>query len=173
VKQEPEKPLKYSDGEKIEMGDRVKTNKGLEGVINGFSYNDNQQKETIFINVDKGGESSVVRPNVPFFQDQLSLVKKAPVNQVNPSDKETEEEPLQEGVKHEIRHRNKSQQMHEAAKQANKKLQEVNKILEYAAQLKSELHEDESGPSTHTARLMEKAKKRMVSAYAKMKKLGE
>jgi hypothetical protein len=49
----------------------------------------------------------------------------------------------------------------------------VNKILEYAAELKNGLHEERGGQSIHSTRLMEKAKKRMVSAYAKMKKLEE
>jgi predicted GTPase len=77
---------------------------------------------------------------------------------------------LAEGFKKEIKHRSKSQQFQEAAKLANKKLQEVNKILEYAAQLKTELFEDEQ--STKTSKLLEKVKHNMVSAYGKIKKLN-
>jgi hypothetical protein len=267
VKEKPEKAINYSDGEKIELGDRVKTDNDLEGVINGFSFNDEEQKETIFLNVDKGGGSSVIRPNIPFFQNQLELIKKAPVKQVNPSDSAPEEpidenvttnsdelkriesliskardtknysvisayenrvkelklikhlekklgkelpvltygenfseyinsnlnktgkamkakdvidsilnqkDSLQEGIKQNIKNRSRSEQFYEAAKQANKKLQEVNKILEYAAELKSQLKEDEGiVESTNSIMMMEKAKKRMVSAYAKMKSLEE
>lgn len=173
VKEKPEKAINYPNGEKIELGDRVKIDNKLEGVINGFAFNDEEQKETIFINVDKGGGSSSIRPNMPFFQNQLELIKKAPVKQINPSDSETEE-PLQEGIKQSIKSRNKSEQFYEAAKQANKKLEEVNKILEYAAELKRELKENEGiVESTNSILMMEKARKRMVSAYAKMKKLEE
>jgi hypothetical protein len=73
---------------------------------------------------------------------------------------------IQEGVKTEIARRNKPQQFQEAAKMVNKKLKEINNILEYAEQLKSEL--DESSRPNH---LMEKMKKGMVSAYNKMRKL--
>jgi hypothetical protein len=139
MKQEPEKSIKYDDGEKIEIGDRVKIDDKLEGVINGFAYNNEDEKQTIFINVDKGGGSTAIRPNMPFFQNQIELIKKAPVNQINPSDnKDKEEEPLKEGVKQQIKSRSKAQQFHEAARQANKKLEEVNKILEYAAELKND-----------------------------------
>lgn len=80
---------------------------------------------------------------------------------------------LAEGYKKDIKNRSKSQQFQEAAKLANKKLQEVNKILEYASQLKSELFEDEnSQQNTRTHKLLEKVKHNMISAYGKVKKLG-
>ena len=77
-------------------------------------------------------------------------------------------EPLQEGIKTEITKRNKSQQFNEAAKLANKKLKEVNAILEYASKLKLELHETGNAPTT---RLMEKIKSSVVEAYKKIKEL--
>jgi len=77
-------------------------------------------------------------------------------------------EPLQEGIKTEITKRNKSQQFNEAAKLANKKLKEVNAILEYASKLKLELHETGNAP---TNRLMEKIKLSVVEAYKKIKEL--
>ena len=77
-------------------------------------------------------------------------------------------EPLQEGIKTEIAKRNKSQQFNEAAKLANKKLKEVNAILEYASKLKLELHETGNAP---TNRLMEKIKSSVVEAYKKIKEL--
>ena len=73
---------------------------------------------------------------------------------------------IQEGIKTEIARRNKPQQFQEATKMINKKLKEINSILEYAEQLKGEL--DESSRPNH---LMEKMKKGMVSAYNKMRKL--
>jgi hypothetical protein len=77
-------------------------------------------------------------------------------------------EPLKEGIKTEITKRNKSQQFNEAAKLANKKLKEVNAILEYASKLKLELHETGNAP---TNRLMEKIKSSVVEAYKKIKEL--
>lgn len=77
-------------------------------------------------------------------------------------------EPLQEGIKTEIAKRNKSQQFNEAAKLANKKLKEVNSILEYASKLKLELHETGNAP---TNRLIEKIKSSVVEAYKKIKEL--
>lgn len=77
-------------------------------------------------------------------------------------------EPLQEGIKTEITKRSKSQQFNEAAKLANKKLKEVNAILEYASKLKGELNEAGNAP---TNRLMEKIKLSVVEAYKKIKEL--
>jgi predicted DNA-binding antitoxin AbrB/MazE fold protein len=79
-----------------------------------------------------------------------------------------QKENLKEGIKTEIAKRNKSQQFNEAAKLANKKLKEVNAILEYASKLKLELHETGNAP---TNRLMEKIKSSVVEAYKKIKEL--
>jgi hypothetical protein len=76
--------------------------------------------------------------------------------------------PLQEGIKTDITRRSKSQQFNQAAKLANKKLKEVNSILEYAAKLKVELNEVGNAPST---RLMEKIKVSVIEAYKKIKEL--
>jgi hypothetical protein len=77
-------------------------------------------------------------------------------------------EPLQEGIKTDITRRSKSQQFNQAAKLANKKLKEVNSILEYASKLKIELNEAGNAPST---RLMEKIKISVIEAYKKIKEL--
>jgi hypothetical protein len=82
---------------------------------------------------------------------------------------EDKKENLKEGIKTEITKRNKSQQFNEAAKLANKKLKEVNAILEYASKLKLELHETGNAP---TNRLMEKIKSSVVEAYKKIKELS-
>lgn len=81
---------------------------------------------------------------------------------------EDKKENLKEGIKTEITKRNKSQQFNEAAKLANKKLKEVNAILEYASKLKLELHETGNAP---TNRLMEKIKSSVLEAYKKIKEL--
>jgi predicted DNA-binding antitoxin AbrB/MazE fold protein len=83
--------------------------------------------------------------------------------------KRQQKENLKEGIKTEIAKRNKSQQFNEAAKLANKKLKEVNAILEYASKLKLELHETGNAP---TNRLMEKIKSSVVEAYKKIKELS-
>jgi predicted DNA-binding antitoxin AbrB/MazE fold protein len=82
--------------------------------------------------------------------------------------KRQQKENLKEGIKTEITKRNKSQQFNEAAKLANKKLKEVNAILEYASKLKLELHETGNAPAN---RLMEKIKSSVVEAYKKIKEL--
>jgi hypothetical protein len=69
--------------------------------------------------------------------------------------------------------RTKAQQMHEAAKAIEKKLHEVNKILEYTSKLKSELFEEEgdSEVSHHTKKVMEKVTKSIAEAYSKLKNI--
>lgn len=75
--------------------------------------------------------------------------------------------------RNETKTRTKAQQMHEAMKLAEKKINEANKILEYTSQLKSELFEGDMDASYnhHTKRLMEKISNRVVEAYTKVKKL--
>lgn len=75
--------------------------------------------------------------------------------------------------RNETKTRTKAQQMHEAMKLAEKKINEANKILEYTSQLKSELFEGdmESSYNHHTKKLMEKITNRVVEAYTKVKKL--
>lgn len=73
----------------------------------------------------------------------------------------------------EIKVRNKPEQMHEAIKAVNKRLHEINKILEYASELKSELSES-NGDYRHghrTEEMLHKMKNQVAEAYSKLKKL--
>lgn len=69
--------------------------------------------------------------------------------------------------------RTKTQQMHEAAKMINKRLEEINRLLEYASQMKSELAEGEVQfeYSHNTRSLFEKINTKVVETYTKLKKL--
>lgn len=204
---EPPKVINYPNGEKVEVGQKIKINnkqiKDGYGVVTGF---DNQ---TILVRVDRDSQSSQPRQDIPVdisdieqMEDTineaigsrkdeiLTLIQKLSVQgKLNQSSQEvliqwmndphsSEDaiinylthlsggKSLKEGIRTEIKQRNKSQQFHEATKMVNKKLKEINNILEYAEQLKGEL--DESARPNH---LMEKMKRGMVSAYNKMRKL--
>jgi len=75
--------------------------------------------------------------------------------------------------KKEAQTRTKNQQMHEAAKMINKKLDEINKLLEYTNQMRSELSEGEEQLEYkhNTKALFEKMNKKVVEAYTKLKKV--
>jgi hypothetical protein len=134
----------FSIGEKVKVD--VNKPKNASGVITGF------EGDNVFINVTGGGNSTYDRPMV--FHN--SKVKKM-------------EDNLQEGIKTEIKVRNSHQQFQEAVKLANKRLREVNSILEYASQLKTSINEDGTEVGNH--KIMEKLKKNVVSAYGKLKNL--
>lgn len=70
--------------------------------------------------------------------------------------------------------RSKPQQMHEAAKIINKKLEEINKLLEFTRLMRSELSEGDEviEYSTNTKKVFEKIHNRVVEVYSKLKKLG-
>lgn len=69
--------------------------------------------------------------------------------------------------------RTKTQQMHEAAKMINKRLEEINRLLEYAYQMKNELSEGEAQfeYSHNTRNLFEKINTKVIETYSKVKKL--
>ena len=69
--------------------------------------------------------------------------------------------------------RTKPQQMHEAAKMIDKKLEEINRLLEYTNQMRSELSEGEEQMEYkhNTKRLFEKINTKVVEAYTKLKKI--
>lgn len=69
--------------------------------------------------------------------------------------------------------RSKGQQMHEAAKMINKKLDEINRLLEYTNQMRGELSEGEEQLEYkhNTKALFEKMNKKVVEAYTKLKKV--
>ena len=69
--------------------------------------------------------------------------------------------------------RTKTQQMHEAAKMINKKLEEINRLLEYTNQMRSDLSEGEElmEYKSNTRKLFEKITAKVVETYSKVKKL--
>ena len=75
--------------------------------------------------------------------------------------------------KRETATRTKTQQMHEAAKIINKKLEEINKLFEFASQMKNELSEGEMQfeYSHNTKSLFEKINTKVIELYSKIKKL--
>jgi hypothetical protein len=75
--------------------------------------------------------------------------------------------------RNETKTRGKSEQFHEAVKIINKKLDEVNKLLEFTGTLKSELSESEDvfEVKTNTKKAMDKVRGKVVEAYQKLKQL--
>ncbi len=71
--------------------------------------------------------------------------------------------------KKETKTRTNEQQLHTAMRLAEKKIHEANRILEYTAQLKTELNETKVNKNTQ--KLMEKITRGIAEAYGKMKKL--
>ena len=124
--------------------------------------------DLVAVNVTKGGGSTYER-QMMIPHDQLRLqgseIKK---KEKKEKAKEMEKEPIKEGLKTEIKVRSKKQQFQEATKLANKKLKEINHILEYASNLKSDLNEREYSSSS---KAMESMKKSIAEAYKKMKSL--
>lgn len=71
--------------------------------------------------------------------------------------------------KRETKTRTNEQQLHAAMRLAEKKIHEANRILEYTAQLRTEL--TETKVNKNTQRLMEKITRGIAEAYGKMKRL--
>lgn len=69
--------------------------------------------------------------------------------------------------------RSKPQQMHEAAKIISNKLEEINKLLEFTRQMRSELSEGDEmiEYSSNTKKVFEKIHTRVVEVYSKIKGL--
>lgn len=69
--------------------------------------------------------------------------------------------------------RSKQQQMHQAVKMVEKKLSEINRILEYTSQLKNELFEDGEGSkyAHHTNKSIDRSVSKIAEAYSKLKKI--
>lgn len=124
--------------------------------------------DLVAVNVTKGGGSTFTR-KMMIPHDQLRLqgseIKK---KEKKEKKKEAEKEPIKEGLKTEIKVRSKKQQFQEATKLANKKLREINTILEFASNLKQGLNETEYSSSS---KAMESMKKNIAEAYKKMKSL--
>lgn len=75
--------------------------------------------------------------------------------------------------RNETKMRGKSEQFHEAVKIINKKLDEVNRLLEFTGTLKTELSEGEDNfeVKTNTKKAMDKVRGKVVEAYQKLKQL--
>lgn len=69
--------------------------------------------------------------------------------------------------------RSRDQQMHEAAKIISSKLEEVNRLLEFASQMKQELSEGEESLeyNRNTRKVFEKIHGKVVEVYSKVKNL--
>lgn len=116
------------------------------------------EDEDIKVNVRKGGGSTFAREMV-FHPSKLEHQK---------SDDKEDMETLEEGLKTEIKVRSKKQQFQEATKMVNKKLKEINSILEFAHGIKTDLQEVEC---ESCSRMMENMKLNIAEAYKKMKTL--
>lgn len=156
----------------FKIGDKVTIDQSVNDSWknDGFGQIVSFEGDLVTVNVTSGGGSTFAR-QMTFPKDKLSLqsgeIKKKEKKEKK-KEKEMEKEPIKEGIKTEIRVRNKAQQFKEAAKLANKKLKEVNNILEFASQIKTDLNEGEYGAST---KIMENMKKSIAEAYKKMKNL--
>ena len=158
------------NGDEIKIGDEVKVllyKDDGRGEVSGFEDN------KVLVNVTKGGGSSYMRPNMPMFPANIEKIKK---DKDDKKKEEEKEDSLQESYakfRKETKTRSKSQQFHEAAKLIDKKLKEVNKILEYTNRLKSEIFEDGhcEDCGRRTNKVMEKITKNIAEAYMKAKKM--
>lgn len=155
-----------TEKEEFKIGDKVEIvgkwpDKSYGQVI---SFDD----DLVAVNVTKGGGSTFSR-RMMIPHDQLRLqnseIKK---KEKKKEKKEVEKEPIKEGLKTEIKVRSKKQQFQEATKMANKKLKEINSILEFAQGLKTDLQEVEC---ESCSRMMESMKRNIAEAYKKIKSL--
>ena len=91
-----------------------------------------------------------------------------------PYQKKTKKESLSESYsrfKKETRTRSESDQYHQAIKQANKKLDEALKVLEYSAKFKEEFPITEL--KHHTKKAVDQLQSKIVEAYKKIKSLNQ
>jgi len=172
--EEIETSLEDKKGVEIKVGDRVKilsNPKGGFGEVIGFD------EKKASVKVTQGGGSTYERP-ASYFPKEIEKVEdeKEETKQKKPKETSPEEIPIKENYarfRNETKTRSKSQQFHEAAKMVEKKLREINKILEYTSKLKSELFEDENCNECYsrTGKVMEKITKNIAEAYSKVKKI--
>lgn len=91
--------------------------------------------------------------------------------------KASELKPINENYAHfrsEAKTRTKPEQLHEAVKLIKKKLQEVDRLVEYTSRLRSEIAEGDTEfkYKTHTTRALEKIQEMIKHTYIKAKKLN-
>jgi hypothetical protein len=120
--------------------------------------------DIVAVNVTKGGGSTFTR-QMMIPRDKLKLQGS---EEKKKEKDDMEKEPIKEGLKTEIKVRSKKQQFQEATKMVNKKLKEINSILELAKDLKTDLNEVECESCN---RMMENMKRNVAEAYKKMKDL--
>lgn len=127
--------------------------------------------DLVVVNVKKGGGSTITRQiTIPHNKLKLqgSEIKKREKKEKAKEKEKMEKEPIKEGLKTEIKVRSKKQQFQEATRMANKKLKEINSILEFAEGLKTDLNEVEC---ESCSRMMENMKRNIAEVYKKMKNL--
>lgn len=164
---------KDADGKEVKIGDDVEVLlfKDGRGVVTGF------EKDKVFVTVKSGGGSTYERPNVPMFAKNIKKIEKDKKEDKKEDDMEKQpekgiNESYSKFVK-ETKTRSKPQQFYEAAKLVDKKLKEINKLLEYTSKLKGDLFEDESCEDCgrRTSKVMERITKNIAEAYKKTKKI--
>jgi len=149
----------------FKIGDEVKipTKRAeFHGTVSGFT------DDKVLVDITSGGGSTFKRPNMPFAPNVLVKKDQEKPEETPEETPEAGQEELKEGLTREIKVRSEAQQFKEAARMVNKKLKEVNSILEYASSIKTNLSESEANS---TSKLMENMKKKVVEAYKKMKNL--
>jgi hypothetical protein len=157
------------DGKTIEVKDASKVRKLDESIKEIFSKED-QEKAESFLDKLRSTNSKLYRAIVALILDEYPHTGDE-IDKLVAGSAELNEN--YHRFKKETVTRTKAQQMHEAAKAIEKKLHEVNKILEYTSKLKSELFEEggDSEVSRHTNRVMERVTKSIAEAYSKLKKV--
>ena len=156
------------DGRRIEIDDPSKVRK-LDETVNEILTQDDYKKAEALLDKLKNTNSKI-------YNAIIALVLDAHPH----SGEEVEQLAAKAGLsenyhrfKKETATRTRAQQMHEAAKAIEKRLHEVNKLLEYTSELRNELFEgdDVSEMTHHTKRVFEKVTKNIAEAYSKLKKI--
>jgi hypothetical protein len=123
--------------------------------------------DLVAVNMTKGGGSTFKR-ELMIPRKKLILQNSEKKKKENKKDTEMEKEPIKEGLKTDIKLRSKRQQFQEAVKLVNKKLKEVNAVIEYASEIKSGLNE---ANNDFSLKAVESMKKSLAEAYKKIKSL--
>lgn len=145
----------FKIGDKVEVIDTFPDK--AYGVITGFN------EDNVILTLKSGGHSTFERPNFSINPSKVKIEKS--------EDKEDIKESYSK-FKKETKNRDRSGQFHEAVKAVDKRLKEINKILEYTSQLREELFEDEAPEhSQRTKKVMERLTKSIAEAYTKIKKI--
>jgi hypothetical protein len=155
VNEEDQKEEEFKIGDKVEIIGMF-PDKSY-GVV--ISFDD----DLVAVNMTKGGGSTFKR-ELMIPRKKLKLQN----SELKKKDTEMEKEPIKEGLKTDIKLRSKRQQFQEAVKLVNRKLKEVNAVIEYASEIKSGLNESNSDFSL---KAVESMKKNLAEAYKKIKSL--